>query len=162
MVWGHTVDRSTSLSPIYMYIPKCLICTFISFSAAFAHGQSNLTAELDFWHKGKKVYRGVVEIDLDGGEMRWKPARSPKAGPDGETAYTTNYELIEDSLKDLDFYPRGWLIGLNRSNKSFMLINRRTGRLLITEATLTKTGEEPYDYQAKSWEASCKIRKDLF
>ncbi len=144
-----------------MPILKRLICIFISFSAAFAHGQSNLTAELDCWREGSNFYTGLVEIDLDEGEMRWKQAQYSEAGPDGLRAATT-FEIIEDVMKGLEFYPRGWLIGLNRGNKSFMLINRRTGRLLITEATLTRTGEEPYDYQVKSWEASCKVRKDLF
>ncbi len=145
-----------------MYIPKHLICIFISFSAAFAYGQSNLTAELDCWSEGSNFYKGVVEIDLDEGKIRWKPATSSAAGPDGGTAYAIAHEIIEDSYKDFHSYPRGWLIGLNRSNKSFMLINRRTGRLLSTEASLTKTGEAPYDYQVKSWEALCKVRKDLF
>jgi len=145
-----------------MLILKRLICIFISFSAAFAHGQSNLTAELDCWREGSNFYKGLVEIDLDEGEMRWKQAQSSKAGPDGGYTHATPYEIIEDVLKGLEFYPRGWLIGLNRANKSFVLINRRTGRLLITNATLTQTGEEPYDYQVESWEASCKVRKDLF
>lgn len=123
------------------------------------------SADLDCWLSVQNygdIYVGWLHIDITNGEILWsKPLRS-EDGPNGElTPPMWKHHILNDPFAGV--YGNGrenWVQSVGYDSRSFLFVNRETGRFLFNSLEWKRQGpERQIDFQLENIEGFCEARK---
>jgi hypothetical protein len=137
--------------------------------AVTAVANSELT-ELDCWtvkefpnQDPRGMYLGWLTIDLSASKINWSRPLNSEDGPNGEfMPFRSEYLILEDRFSEI-LVREKWVQAVDIDNRSFLFVNRETGRFLFNGLNWVRRDEEPdFDFQHENIEGFCENRKDVF
>lgn len=151
---------------------RAAIAAVLVFIPTVLHGSVERWAELDCWQIStrlhadlrssrngfKGIYVGRLEVDKSKEEIRFYSSTDSSSGPEGTISEGhITFRFLPDPF-GIEIPRGGWLVGMNGLNKGLLVLDPKSGRIVLSEINWTKSAQEPYTYKFDGFEGLCERR----
>lgn len=115
------------------------------------------------WNSFRGIYVSRLTIRSRDNEITWATPKSSKKSSDGEFLEIENvFKIVDDTLADRLLKREHWIKAVDLSNKAFIALNRRDGKLVHVRMPWSSINDGPYAYRFEGMEAQCEVVNNLF